>query len=182
VILSYQSREASLFRHRDGNSVTANPFDSLLTNCDACNPFRMCFYENTGVSVGPLHRSNIQTCQRAFYLSSFFSNSCALFCATARLYHPCFHIFAHSFYHDGGCTPLVLSPRLKMNRKIANSNASNVSLRCHQPSSTHRHGSSCPRFASRLHNCLADYLDWIFLSADPVGHFPHSTQRSGSRA
>src|SRR5260370_21984098 len=40
-----------LFRSsRDENSVTATPLESALTNRDACNSFRICFYEKCRVS------------------------------------------------------------------------------------------------------------------------------------
>src|SRR5882724_8370819 len=37
-------------RHRDEKPVTATPLESVFTNCDACNPFRIRFYENCRVS------------------------------------------------------------------------------------------------------------------------------------
>ncbi len=39
------------------------------------------------------------------YSSPFFSSSYALFSPTAAFYLQCFHILAHSFRHNGGCTP-----------------------------------------------------------------------------
>ncbi len=38
------------FRHRDEKPVTATPLDSAFTNRDACNSFRIRFYENCRVS------------------------------------------------------------------------------------------------------------------------------------
>src|SRR5882724_9177602 len=38
-------------RHRDEKPVTATPLESVFTNCDACNPFRIRFYENCRVYI-----------------------------------------------------------------------------------------------------------------------------------
>jgi len=38
-------RRTSRSRHCDANCVTASRLKSALTNCDACNSFRFCFYE-----------------------------------------------------------------------------------------------------------------------------------------
>ncbi len=43
-----------LDRHRDEKPVTASPLDSVLTNCDARNSFRIRSYENCRVSPGSL--------------------------------------------------------------------------------------------------------------------------------
>jgi len=38
------------FRQRDEKPVTATPLESASTNCDACNSFRIRFYENCRVT------------------------------------------------------------------------------------------------------------------------------------
>src|SRR6266404_46819 len=42
---------AANLRRRDEKPVPANPLESVLTNCDARKPSRMCFYENCRVSL-----------------------------------------------------------------------------------------------------------------------------------
>ncbi len=156
-------RRTSRSRHCDANCVTASRLKSALTNCDACNSFRFCFYEICRVvlvfltkdlhfnlhlafparalcALRPKSVSQLSCNQRvphsfqkqpggttelgpffglqatgvAFGLSSFFSHSCALFAATGNRYHLCFHGLAHSFHHDGGCTPYCPCTSVKM--------------------------------------------------------------------
>src|SRR5260370_25607293 len=74
-----------LFRSsRDENSVTATPLESALTNRDACNSFRICFYEK---------------CRASPALSSLFS------LLAQRVFHTSFPIIrfrALSQKHPGG--------------------------------------------------------------------------------
>src|SRR5258708_16042488 len=60
VVFRSHPRRTSKFRHRDENPVTASPLqlctfarflreESALTNCDARNSFKFCFYENCRV-------------------------------------------------------------------------------------------------------------------------------------
>ncbi len=136
-------------------------------------------FKNIG-GRGRLQPSNLPTSTPRSEPSSFFSCPCALSFATARPYHSCFQILAHSFYHDGGCTPLLIPPRLKMNQARANSRAAN------DPTGRVRRHSTCdrcqphPRFASHPLRFLVNYLDPILQRVGPGEHFPRPTQRPRS--
>jgi hypothetical protein len=52
-----------------------------------------------------LARSDLQTLQLLFDLSSFFSNLHGHSYTTVTYQPLCYQSFTHSFHHDGGCTP-----------------------------------------------------------------------------
>jgi hypothetical protein len=156
------------------------PTPSLSTfNCDLLTSFSLTFQPSNAHFASRMHLRDLPTCQRFLtYLLSF-----------QTLLHPrktqlsCFQVIPNSFAKTpGGGVPPRFSRRIKMNQKTVNSNSINDSPRCHQRTRSDREVPPSLRFVSQPYNCLVNYIDSIFPSADPAGHFPHSTQRSGSRA
>jgi len=113
-------RRTSKFRHRDENPVTASPLqlctfarflreESALTNCDARNSFKFCFYENCRVVLVFLSKDlgfnlnlvfpaallarSFRSSHQERFITRFHSEASTLFLKTAGWHHRVGSIF-----------------------------------------------------------------------------------------